>query len=64
MANEVEQLKLIVEDQEKQIRLLKQSILRLQQQVSSVSTIAKRAQGQSVRVTEDVRAIKHKLGRN
>lgn len=52
-----------VQQQEKQIDTLKQAILRLERKLQSVSTIANRANGQSRRITEQVRTIQHKIGK-
>lgn len=59
--NEVIELKRKIEQQEQQIRLLKQAMLRLERQVRNVSTVADRANHQSRRVTEDVRSIQQKI---
>lgn len=58
---EIKELIKLVKTQEEQVRGLKQAVLRLQQQLNAVSNIANRAQGQTRRVTEEVRGIQHKL---
>lgn len=59
--NEVTELKRRIEQQEQQIRTLKQAVMRLEKHLRSVSVVADRANHQSKRVTEDVRSIQHKI---
>lgn len=59
--NDSKDLQKKVEEQEKQIRALKQAIMRLEAQIRKISVVADRAQGQSRRVTEEVRTIQRKI---
>ena len=47
----------IIEEQEKQLRTLKQAIIRLEQVVRNVSTISNRNQGNYLRLSERMRTI-------
>ena len=58
---EVEKLKQTVKLQEQQIQTLKQAILRMEQALRAVSVVSNRTQGQTRRITEEVRGIQHKL---
>lgn len=61
MTDSVKELTKKLDEQERQIRLLKQAIMRLEQRLHAVSTVTNRVQGQTRRVTEDVRTIQSKL---
>lgn len=65
--NQRELLELLAEQdhqitqQEEQIRVLKQALLRLEQQVRRIGTLAERAQGSNQRLVERVKVTEHLL---
>lgn len=56
----VEELERKIQDQDQQIRTLKQAVTRLERKLRSVSVVANRAQGQAHRTQERVNTLKLK----
>lgn len=63
MSKDITELTKLVESQEKQIKTLKQAILRLEKQLRSVSVVANRANHKSSSLNEQVQVIKSKIGK-
>lgn len=64
MADITEELRRTVAEQEKQIRTLKQAVMRLEVKLSQVSAIARRAQEISRTNRERWQSIQHRMGKS